>query len=122
MVLSTIRDYLQEAQLRLKKEWQTFLSSNRTTGYTGSKPTDFDLHRYYDSTQDYNSERHKTSEYEHNFAQTPEHYTNANIAHNEPFDYPKQVSLYTHSLVICSTIKGPTTITALIRTDSVCSL
>jgi len=87
MVLINIRDYLHEAQLRIKKEWQTFQSSHETTGYSEQRPTDYDLRRYYDSARNYDAEKHRTSEYEHNFSQTYERYTQANIDRNEPFEF-----------------------------------
>lgn len=87
MVLSSIRDYLHEAQLRIKKEWQTFQHSHETTGYSTDRPTDSDLRRYYDSARNYDAEQHRTLEYEHNFSQTYERYTNMNIQRNEPFEH-----------------------------------
>nr|QKK35382.1 RNA-dependent RNA polymerase [Erysiphe necator associated betapartitivirus 1] len=87
MVLSPIRDYLHEAQLRIKQEWQNFQKSEYTSGYSEKYSTDHDLRRYYDSARNYDAEHHKTDEYEHNFAQTFERYTHANANRNEPFEF-----------------------------------
>ncbi|BAD98237.1 putative RNA-dependent RNA polymerase [Rosellinia necatrix partitivirus 1-W8] len=87
MVLTIIRDYLHEAQLRLKKEWQTFQKSDQESGYSDKLPTDYDLRRYYDSARDYDAEKHKTEEYQHNFALTHERYTQMNADRNEPFEF-----------------------------------
>jgi len=91
MVLSNIRDYLHEAQLRIKKEWQTFQSSHETTGYSDQRPSDYDLRRYYDSARNYDAEHQRTTEYEHNFSQTYERYTKANYDRNEPFEFYRQL-------------------------------
>jgi len=92
MVLHIIRDYLHEARLRIKKEWQTFESSHETSGYSDKFSTDADLRRYYDSARNYDAEQHRTEEYEHNFAQTHARYDKMNADRNEPYEFYRSLS------------------------------
>lgn len=87
MALQYIRDYLHEARLRMKKEWQTYMSSSEQTGYSEKFQTDADLRRYYDSARNYEAEYERTSEFTHNFQQTQEHFYSQNEQRNEPFEF-----------------------------------
>lgn len=87
MVLSNVRNYLQERLLRLKLEWKNFQRSNHQTALPSLKATDYDLRRDFSRARNIHREYELTLEYQHNVKQTELAYHEIDVLKDEPFEF-----------------------------------